>query len=154
MKLLVLSDSHGARANLKRFELLARELKPDYVIHLGDHADDLDMLDVPGRKLAVRGNCDLFSYEPPLRAETFGGVDVMLCHGHHYGVKSGLDNLEAAANSRGAKLALFGHTHQSIAKQCANTLLINPGAVVNGYPSCALIELEKGEIRSYDILTF
>lgn len=154
MKLLVLADSHGARANLRRFELLARELKPDCVIHLGDHADDLDMLDVPGGKLAVRGNCDLFSCGPSLRAETFEGVAVMLCHGHQYGVKSGLDRLEAAANSCGAKLALFGHTHQSIAKQCVNTLLINPGAVVSGYPSCALIELVQGEIHSYDILTF
>ena len=155
MKLLVISDSHGARDNLARFALLAHRLHADTVIHLGDHADDLSPQALPCPLITVRGNCDWISSVPQQRMERFDGVETLLCHGHLFGVKSGLGMLEAYAGRQGAALALFGHTHQSVVARRAGVLLVNPGTAQSvQFPSCAQITIQNAAVTQAEILTF
>ena len=146
MKLLVFSDSHGAVAPMLR---AVREEKPDAVIHLGDCVRDAQALraDFPGL-VSVSGNCD-WGDEGPERAElTLGGVRVFACHGHRYGVKTGLDALCNAGHFSGAGLVLFGHTHVPLKARAGEMLLVNPGPAKRSY---AVIELEDGEIHSAEL---
>ena len=74
MKILVLSDSHGAYVNLSYALEDNSDIKS--VIYLGDGADDLSkvLYETAGRKVySVCGNCD-FAFNLPLeRIETFDG---------------------------------------------------------------------------------
>ena len=60
MKILVLSDSHSA---LRFMRSCVDAVKPDAIIHLGDHYDDAQALaeEYPHIPIhAVPGNCDRF----------------------------------------------------------------------------------------------
>ena len=66
MRILVVSDTHGNDAGLRR-ALLAQP-KAEVVIHLGDGEDELQRAkrSFPEKMfLAVRGNCDMASSLPP-----------------------------------------------------------------------------------------
>ena len=90
MKILVFSDSHSYKNLMNR---CIDAVKPDAVIHLGDHYDDTDELvrkyfDIPFHQ--VRGNCD--SGSAPLNAPAVlcyavGGVRFYMTHGHLHNVK-------------------------------------------------------------------
>ena len=65
---------------------------------------------------SVRGNCDysLHGIDFPCPEEcltSIGGHLAFLTHGADYGVKGGIGRLVFAAASKGAEIALFGHTH-------------------------------------------
>ena len=140
MKLLVLSDSHGASANILR--VLRTHPDADAAIFLGDGAADF-----MGRRdtypsiafLAVAGNCDIGAgVTMGLRATeeiTLEGKRIFFCHGHTYGVKGGLGNLISAARCRDADIVLFGHTHQPLERYIPEDdegralYLVNPGSV-------------------------
>ena len=76
MKILVLSDSHSA---LRFMRQCVEKLKPDTVIHLGDHYDDAEALEeeYPAlRHIRVPGNCDRYRCPPFVRevvCEKVGG---------------------------------------------------------------------------------
>ena len=66
MKILVLSDSHSAMSFMR---LCVDAVKPDYLIHLGDHFDDGEALaeTYPHiRMYQVPGNCDRYRCDPSL----------------------------------------------------------------------------------------
>ena len=66
MKILVLSDSHST---LRFMYACMDAVKPDAVVHLGDHYDDGEVLrqDYPGvRFCQVPGNCDRYRCDPRL----------------------------------------------------------------------------------------
>ena len=112
MKVLICSDSH------KRLDIfqkvIDREL-PEVVIFAGDHSTDaLDMSYVySGIKFfIVRGNTDYFdrdtSDELVIELEK---EKILLVHGHLFGVKSYMSELEKEAESDGVSMCIFGHTH-------------------------------------------
>lgn len=141
-KILVISDTHKNISNA--IDVISRE-KPDYVLHLGDHADDADELkhifpeaDVIG----VCGNCDWASfYSAPLeRMLDIDGVKILMCHGHTYSVKQGIGGYVAAATVKGAHIALFGHTHKPMLENNGNMIIMNPGTV----STYGIIEIKDG----------
>ena len=149
MKLLVLSDSHGAIAPMER---AVEALLPDYVLHLGDHGRDARELsrrfpEVP--LLSVPGNCDFPGPAERLTlVRTFGGVPVLMTHGHTYGVKQGLLRMELAAREAGAKVALFGHTHVPYCQELPDGLwLMNPGSCGYGRDAYGMVWIEDGAVR-------
>ena len=91
-------------------------LRPDAVIHLGDHLEDAASMESVFSGVDfyhVPGNCDYFTNVPPSLTISLDGVRVFLTHGHLFGVKSGLTRLALEARRVGAQLALFGHTHRA-----------------------------------------
>lgn len=147
MKILVLSDSHGTMCSMEN--AVERE-RPDYIIHLGDYQRDARKLEefypeIP--LISVPGNCDR-----PLPGEQltllreFGGVRVLLTHGHAYGVKSGLLRMELAAREACAQVALFGHTHRAVCEDLGGLWLLNPGASSGPRRTCGIVEISGGAV--------
>ena len=148
MKLLILSDSHGYSFFLE--EILKRERGADMIIHLGDGAADLLAMAeyTMGKPVyTCRGNCDSVAYGfPEFVLTEADGVKIFACHGHRYGVKFGLQNLYYAAREQGAKLCLFGHTHEPYSDFDGDLFMVNPGPVAGGYYATA--EIKNGEVKT------
>lgn len=137
---VILSDSHGRGRVADKIMPLAAE--NDYIIHLGDGAGDLSGIsaEYPDKTYLLKGNCDAYPYldECVIEAE---GISVLCCHGHRYGVKSGLSRLAYRAKELGCEVALYGHTHCAAIDEVGGVLCINPGSAGSyGEPSyCYLV---------------
>lgn len=151
MQVLVFSDTHGdleAVASLR-----AQALKCDVVIHLGDHATDINALNLPSsiKIYSVRGNCDDPQSAPEERLVEIGGVKWLLAHGHRYHVKQDLLNYYHRGLETQAKIALFGHTHVPYYEEVKGLILHNPGSLVlpamGSKASYSLISLVDGAIN-------
>ena len=142
MKCLCFSDSHGFVGYFRK----ALELHPDceVVFFLGDGLSDAEMLASHYRNTAwlmVRGNCDYSSIALGAPVEKTSSITLMdkrivFTHGDLYGVKYGEEGLLRLAESRGADIVLFGHTHIPYEKYIPNekgVYLFNPGSI--GAPS-------------------
>ncbi len=128
LKILVFSDSHGLLGYL--YDAIEAEM-PDVVLHLGDHLRDAEAIEAAFDRpefYMVAGNCDYDAAGQTERLLELDGVRIFMTHGHRYGVKMRLDSLCARAESLGAQLALFGHTHQPLLEQRGGLWLLNPGA--------------------------
>lgn len=133
MRILVFSDSHGRSHALR--EALMLHPETDAVIHLGDGERDFGGLEdlLEGKKLVqVCGNCDFASVLPPMQIFSACGSDILCTHGHFEGVKFGTQALEAKARNMGARIALYGHTHQSVTRYEDGLYIMNPGAARAG----------------------
>ena len=153
-KLVVVSDSHNAPENLR--QIFEAESPMDAVIYLGDGLRDLDKVkpDFRGVKFyTVRGNCDAdYPYPEPREALLpLDGVLFFYTHGNYYGVKSGYSILAETAASRGADVALFGHTHNQVQRRQDGVLLVNPGSCGVQFRDYAVFRLEKGEILQTEL---
>lgn len=160
MELLIVSDSHGRASALR--QMLQRQLKrPEAVLFLGDGLRDIEALDLPPERLvAVRGNCDLLLSSafdvPEERLLCFGEYRFLICHGHRYGVKSGVGALLSRAVQCGADAVLYGHTHQPfeqtvpIGSSVGGSVLqkpihlFNPGSVAEG--SFGTLTVKRGAL--------
>ncbi len=158
MKLLILSDSHGTDKHMH--EAMRRE-RPDYVIHLGDHSRDaMDLAAAfPMTPMAiVKGNCDFYDDTPEQRLAEYGGVRILMAHGHRYGVKSSLLRYSMAALENQVDVALFGHTHCAYCEEYQGVWLLNPGScgscsnptygvveIRDGKPSCRIVRIDEME---------
>ena len=156
MKILVLSDSHST---LSFMRACIQAVKPDAVVHLGDHYDDGTVMQEEfsiGRFYQVPGNCDkyrIYSIVPETLVEKVCGVKLMMTHGHIHRVKTGLGALIADARRTGVQGVLFGHTHQAVCYQEDDGLwVVNPGSCGYFGGSAALIEVQQGEIIACRIL--
>ena len=156
MKVLVLSDSHSSLRFMRRCMEI---LKPDQVIHLGDHYDDGQTLaeTYPNILLhQVPGNCD--RYRCPLNAQEIlcypvGGVRLYMTHGHRHMVKQGIGLLLKDARQAGAKAALYGHTHAADCHREPDGLwVLNPGSAGSMGGSAGLMEICEGQITRCCIL--
>ena len=152
MKILVLSDSHSA---LRFMRQCIDALKPDAVIHLGDHYDDGEAMkeEYPSlRFYRVPGNCD--RYRCPLFArevicEKIGGVYLFYTHGHNHRVKSGIGGLLVDARKCKAQAALYGHTHVADCHREEDGLwVLNPGSCGHGGGSAGVIETDGKQITA------
>ncbi len=117
MKIIVLSDSHGAMIYIKK--ALSMHPDADAAIFLGDGGADFNALKrhFPLVSfLAVRGNNDVglsLLCDVPISDEiTLEGKKIFFTHGHAYSVKRGEESVIAAARARGADILLYGHTHK------------------------------------------
>ena len=143
MKAAVFSDTHSNTALM--VEAVAR-CRPDLIIHLGDHSRDTAILrekfpEIP--LYSVRGNCDIGSTAPDRDIVPLGSVKAFITHGHLYNVKYGmLDSLVYAAQEQGAKIAMFGHTHEADYEEMGGVKVINPGTAGAGRKlTYALVEV-------------
>ena len=124
----VFSDTHANTALMLEG---VRRFRPDVIFHLGDHERDAERLreafpEIP--LYTVCGNCD-FAPEPRLKGlAELGPVKVFYTHGHSYNVNWNLDTLVYAAQEAGARLALFGHTHEALNVEIGGVQLLNPGS--------------------------
>ena len=145
MKILVFSDSHRALGTM--YDAIER-LRPDAVIHLGDHLEDAESMESVFSGVDfyhVPGNCDFFTSAPPSLTVSLDGVRVFLTHGHLFGVKSGLTRLTLEARRVGAQLALFGHTHIQHMEERGGITLLNPGTAGRfGHSGYAVVEIKDG----------
>lgn len=128
-RLVVVSDSHGNKKGLD--ELLPIISENHYFVHLGDGIADLGRVLEKEEKKTVfcRGNCDFFANVADEGVLELENIKIFYCHGHKYGVKSGLGLLAKAAKERGCAVALYGHTHIPKVDEIDGVTLINPGSL-------------------------
>lgn len=155
MKILVLSDSHGSMAFMRRCIFV---LKPDHVIHLGDHIEDAKTLETENPHIrfhAVPGNCDTFRFygrEPEILCYPIAGVKMFMTHGHRHGVKSDPSAVIAQAKAQGAAVVLYGHTHCAVCRQEPEGLwIVNPGSC-RDTATAALIQVSDEKISACSII--
>jgi putative phosphoesterase len=158
-KLLIISDTHGNFSVLRTaLEWAKDHLPPNDSIccaaFCGDGISDLR----PAAAAAgfysdwkyVRGNND-YSANSVSENVVFDFADhrFYLCHGHRHSLYAGYFSLVNAAQSNGADIVLFGHTHVPFCKTEDGILLVNPGSA--GRPrskigsTFAVIEFMSGE---------
>ncbi|MBR3741920.1 MAG: YfcE family phosphodiesterase [Clostridia bacterium] len=133
MRVIVLSDSHGALGRLNTILTVAEQGGPiDAIIHLGDGHWDLRELnfDLPP-VFQVAGNCDHFCSDT-LDFVTLSGAKILLTHGHYQHVQEGTDDLLQLAIDNQCHAALYGHTHHQKMEERNGILILNPGAVNDG----------------------
>ena len=128
-KVLVISDTHGRTDNLDKILPLVKPL--DQLIHLGDVGRDIDYIEVVAECACcfVAGNNDFYSTLPKERLIKLNGVPIFLTHGHYYYVNARKDFIRSAAIQRGARIALFGHTHVPYLEEDETVLVANPGSL-------------------------
>ena len=156
MKILVLSDSHSALSFMRR---CIAAVKPDHVVHLGDHYDDGVAMAEENPHIRfhqVPGNCDRYRCDPGLpqaMCYDIGGVRFFMTHGHLHGVKSDIGRLLADARKNIARAVLYGHTHQKQCYQDADGLwVLNPGTCGTYGGSAGVIEVQDNKITACHIL--
>ena len=129
MRILVLSDSHGAVDRMRQAVELST---PQHILFLGDCLPDADALHAAFPHIpmtTVPGNCDWSSTEEPERLIELGGKRILMMHGHTRSVKYTLLNAVYAAREYGADILLFGHTHHALADHDGGLWIMNPGSV-------------------------
>ena len=154
--MLIFSDSH---AGLSFMRAAVKTVRPDALIHLGDHYDDGETIAFENSHIPmyqVPGNCDRYRVfgKPELMCVPVSGVMVYMVHGHNQGVKMTLHRLTAEARSMGAQAALYGHTHRADCHREEDGLwVINPGSCGSYSGSAAVMDIENGAIANCRILT-
>ena len=149
MKILVLSDSH---ASLSFMRSCVEAVKPDAMIHLGDHYDDGEALQemYPHIRLTqVPGNCDRYRTPPgvpEILVTRVLGVDLYLTHGHRHNVKMYTGKLIRDAQACGVQAVLYGHTHQAECYEHEGMWVMNPGSCGFYGGTAGIIEVNAGEI--------
>ncbi len=156
MKILVFSDSHSA---LRFMRSCVDTVRPDAILHLGDHYDDGQALHELYPQILfyqVPGNCD--RYRCPLWVQEIliqrvFGVDLYMTHGHRHSVKQFTGRLLADARACKVQAALYGHTHEPDCRQEEDGLwVLNPGSCGYGGGSAGLMEVQDGKIKACRIL--
>lgn len=152
MKILVLSDSHSALSFMRR---CVEAVKPNAVIHLGDHFDDGLALkeEFPGVPVyQVPGNCDRYRCppgQPEILITRICGVELYLTHGHRHSVKAYLGALLRDARAAKVAAVLYGHTHVPDCHREEDGLwVLNPGSCGYYGGSAGLIETAEGKITA------
>ncbi len=150
MKIVLISDTHGY------YEGLAgsiKEQQADYILHMGDGVEEAHRLkrELELPVLAVAGNNDYGTKEKEELFLILEHIPIFMTHGHRYGVHYGREQLAEAALQKGAKLALYGHTHIFRDEEIDGVRLINPGSPTlprgGGSPSYAVLDLTSGELK-------
>lgn len=150
MKILIVSDSHGDTAALRKAVDLE---KPDQVFHLGDVNRDARRLSMSFPQLpiaAVMGNCDAWSGgdAPDQLVLNIEGIRFFLCHGHMQRVKMGNALLLREGQAAQADVVCFGHTHKAVCQTVSGVWLVNPGSIggMGAQATYAVAVAEKGTV--------
>jgi putative phosphoesterase len=154
MRILVISDSHGNYPQALKAHELAGPV--DQVIHLGDGAEDASLmahaLEIP--VVRVAGNCDMDPYLPLEVTLDLEQCRVFATHGNRQMVKMGLEQLVDKGREEKARVVLYGHTHHAAVQTSAGMLLVNPGALKQGFPPSYAILTIDGPKAQAEIFTF
>ena len=147
MRILVLSDSHGNVENMARCVELT---EPDVILHLGDCQRDAETLhrQFPSLPMqSVPGNCDWGAVDAPEVLTEYGGVRILMMHGHTRTVKASTLSAVYAAREMGAQVLLFGHTHRPLVDYDGSLWVMNPGSVGRGFPcTYGVVTIAGGKI--------
>jgi putative phosphoesterase len=135
MKILIMSDSHGADLNMQKAINQFGEM--DMLIHLGDIEGGADYLRAiapcdPDNVYIVRGNCDYDYSLPGDQIIDICGFKVLLTHGHNHYVapyEGGCDHLRQFAEDNECDIAMFGHIHVPVIDTTSKCTLLNPGSI-------------------------
>ena len=154
MKILVLSDSHSTLSFMRR---CIDSVKPDAIIHLGDHFDDGEAMkeEYPQIPLyQVPGNCDRYRCAPnaaEILITRIGGVDLYLTHGHKHSVKTYLGALLRDARKAKVAAVLYGHTHvPDCHREDDGLWVLNPGSASH---SAGVLVTDGQQITACYLLT-
>lgn len=156
MKILAISDNHGDCVNVRRVAELERDI--DLVFHLGDFVRTdraiKAIFDVPVD--FVPGNMDFDSILPEEAVIKKCGFSIFLTHGHLYMARMGSDVIAAEAASRGASIALYGHTHMPSMGYIRGVMVCNPGSIsrprqADRRPSYGILTLTEGREPEFEI---
>lgn len=142
MRVLVLSDSHGDVYKLRR--AIDSQPTAGLIVFLGDGEYDIDSVECRVPIIKVRGNCDFGSCLPLNFIDEVCGKRIYCTHGFKESVKYTRENLINVAQSHGAHIALYGHTHVPVTDYVDGLYLVNPGSVRDG--SYAVIDVTEGGI--------
>lgn len=151
-KVLVISDTHGRTANLEK---ILPKVKPiDYLLHLGDVSREEDYIEVLAECPCcfIAGNNDYFSDLPRERLIKIEKIPIFMAHGHCHYVNARKDMIKSVAKEKGARIALFGHTHVPFCEEMDGVLVANPGSLslprqADGRPTYMILWLgENGQI--------
>ena len=129
MRVLVLSDNHRITSTIYK---IIDKVQPVMIFHLGD--GEGSVIELSERTHlpihAVAGNCD-FGREslPKNLVVTLGNRQILLTHGHLYGVKSGHERLVYEAKERGCDTVIYGHTHVPEIEEVDGVTVMNPGSI-------------------------
>ena len=153
-KVLVISDTHGRTNNLDKILPLVQPI--DQLLHLGDVGRDVDYIEVVAGCPCcfVAGNNDFTSELPRERLIKLNGVSIFMTHGHYHYVNARKDFIQSAAVQRGARIALFGHTHVPFCEEMNGVLVANPGSLslprqADHYPTYMILWIdEDGTIQT------
>lgn len=139
--------------------LCVETIKPQAIVHLGDHYDDGETLKelyphIPLHQ--VPGNCDRYRCPPWVQHRLcydVCGVRLFMTHGHKHGVKTNTAMLIAEARAMHAQAVLYGHTHVAECYQTEEGMwVLNPGSSGYGGGSAGLIEIEDTTITACRLL--
>ena len=128
MNIGIISDTHGNLHSVD--DAVSNAQNMDMWLHCGDCVPDAEYLQnlvsVPVH--GVAGNCDWPTgktcYEKIIDA---AGHKIFLTHGHNYGARYTTEYIREAAESQGADIAVFGHTHM-VEYLPGSPLVLNPGS--------------------------
>ena len=115
----LISDTHGNWKSIDNAVSIAQKM--DMWLHMGDCTPDAEYLQslVSVPVFGVAGNCDWPTgdtcYE---RIVEVAEHKIFITHGHNYGVRYTQEYIMEAAESQGADIAIYGHTH----------VVVNPGS--------------------------
>lgn len=142
MKICVCSDSHGNWYGLQ--EMVDRE-NPEMLWFLGDGERDWGQVKLSQQTafVAVCGNCDFMSMEPPYRKIKLYGKTIYLTHGHLYGAKQGLYGLMNQALQHQADMVLYGHTHHAQLDEREGCLYLCPGSMGHQEERYAIVTIPE-----------
>lgn len=156
MTILVLSDSHSTLSFMRR---CIESVKPDAIVHLGDHFDDGEAMneEFPGIPFyQVPGNCDRYRCrpgQPEILIQPVFGVNLYMTHGHKHSVKSYLGALLRDARKAKVDAVLYGHTHVADCHREDDGLwVLNPGSCGYFGGTAGLIQVADRRIVDCRIL--
>ena len=153
MRILVFSDTHGRTQRM--LEVIA-SVEHDLVLHLGDCVADAQDIErqfpmMPVRYVAGNDLRDRISGVPGQLFFMEAGVVIFMTHGQDAHVRSGIGQLYPIAQSCGAGLVLYGHTHVAHVETRDGITFLNPGSASldrSGMgESWGLVEIQEGKVE-------
>lgn len=122
---LLVSDSHGLTKELI-------EIKERHEVTNKIHCGDSELKETSPQLSSftvVQGNCDWKGNFPEEEVIEVGGLRFYVTHGHLYGVKRSLLQLQYRTQEVEADVVCFGHSHVAYAEKIGEQLFINPGSI-------------------------
>lgn len=138
MKIMVISDIHGALEKLEQIMVRYKEEKVQKLLILGDFSNYNNTLydyaiaetlnEISDQIIAVRGNCDSFEIEQLLDFELedirnieLNGITITMTHGHLYSKTNLPQNC--------GNIFLQGHSHCAEIRKIEDKIVANPGSI-------------------------
>ena len=134
MRVLILSDSHGAVYNIRK--IIDKHDDISTIIFLGDGERDFMRIEhkLENKSLVkVAGNCDFSSESKNIELIRIEDKLVLCLHGHTMGAKYGDELIIEKAKELECSLVLYGHTHRQKVRYENGIYIFNPGNLNEGY---------------------